>query len=72
MSGYRWLTPSRLPVVPRPFPCEATQSYITRLAEANGLRGTPLRRYLSANDRSSLTSPERLSAVTGISPATLL
>ncbi|MCA2229216.1 TniQ family protein [Nonomuraea sp. NEAU-L178] len=73
MSNERFVKPSRLPLVCRPFHRETTQSYITRLASANRLAPGGLQRYLSASDRSIFpTSPERLSAVTGISQANLL
>lgn len=73
MSNERFVKPSRLPLVCRPFHRETTRSYIARLACANRLAPGGLQRYLSASDRSIFpTSSGRLSAVTGISQANLL
>lgn len=65
-------TPIPLPVRPRPRHGETADSYLRRLATANHLRFSYLRRYLAARGSYGPVDPGLLAALAGREPAAIL
>ena len=63
--------PPPLPIRPRPMPGESTISYIRRLAHANHLRASHLRRHLSQPDTTEPIRVQWLAALSGRTVTTL-
>lgn len=73
MTGHDASRPAPLPIRPRPAAGEPVSSYIRRLARANHLRPSYLRRYLSRPEGSyGPVDPGKLAALSGRGPRAIL